>query len=257
MTAHDLIIEVSQQLPGVSMQDFFSVLKRRVNNLYKLWRWRHYETDYQFEIKGAYSTGTVSVTNGATAVTGTDTVWTSDHVGWKIMFAGSEHWYTVEAVGSNTSITLVEDFYEDTLTDATYTLYQDEYDVPSDFDRLKSLENMDTDYVYTSEDYFLFEEDKIRFYDYPTDDAALLMYYRKKPTHATTPASTVDIPAVCDEVIVCAMLDAYMRRQTPIDPWLAHISMNKADWEKALLIAKGVDNTAGGQVTKLQRVAFK
>lgn len=62
-----------------------------------------------------YTAGTVSVTDGSQTVTGTNTVWTSIHVGqWFEVSDGSDsRWYRISAVASNTSLTL-ENFYQGT-----------------------------------------------------------------------------------------------------------------------------------------------
>lgn len=78
-----------------------------------------------------YSTGTVSVTNGSTAVTGSSTVWTTTtnaqlESRW-IQFAqptGDNLWYQVQSVNSNTSITLYQPYQGVTVSGGAYTLGQ-------------------------------------------------------------------------------------------------------------------------------------
>src|SRR3990167_6927442 len=97
-----------------------------------------------------YSTGTVDLSLSArTTVTGTDTLWTTAvtgesfnnaRAGGKLTFAGGTDVYVVSAVGAATTITL-EDGYAGTaaLDDATYQDYEDEYGLPSDFDRPRGM----------------------------------------------------------------------------------------------------------------------
>src|SRR3990167_137090 len=76
---------------------------------------------YQLQIVGSssYSTGTVSVTEGATAVTGSGTSWSANvSAGQAILLQGI--WYPVGAVGSDTSITLAIPYAGTTLSGATY-----------------------------------------------------------------------------------------------------------------------------------------
>ena len=88
-----------------------------------------------------YSTGTVAITNGATAVTGTSTAWTTANaygnnnvqVGSKIVIAGGDEVYEVTAVGGATSLTLGSAYIRDTETEATYRVFEDEYDLHADF----------------------------------------------------------------------------------------------------------------------------
>lgn len=92
--------------------------------------------------KADYTTGTVTITNGATAVTGTSTVWTSaSHKGmWLAVTDGSDgNWYEVDTVVSNTSLTLLTPYAGPTVSAAAYKLGQlfnlpGEYaDVPVDY----------------------------------------------------------------------------------------------------------------------------
>lgn len=90
----------------------------------------------------SYSTGTVAITQGATAVTGTDTLWNTANAwainarsGGKMKIGGTQDVYTVAAVGSDTSITLVEKFVGSTVTAASYLYYEDEYTLAPDYGR--------------------------------------------------------------------------------------------------------------------------
>ena len=88
-----------------------------------------------------YTTGTVTTTKGSTAVTGASTAWNTNNdftvknarANGKIVFSGSRTVYIVSSVGSDTSITLTEKFTETSLSAATYTYFEDEYDLASDF----------------------------------------------------------------------------------------------------------------------------
>lgn len=76
---------------------------------------------YQIQAVGssAYSTGTVSVTKGSTAVTGSSTLWSANvSAGQQILLQGI--WYTIAAVGSDTGITLAIPYAGSTLSGATY-----------------------------------------------------------------------------------------------------------------------------------------
>lgn len=89
----------------------------------------------------SYSTGTVSVTQGSTTLTGSGTAWNTANA-WgvnniraygKLVLGGGLENYEVSAVASDTSLTLASRFTQDTLTDATYTYFEDEYALASDF----------------------------------------------------------------------------------------------------------------------------
>jgi hypothetical protein len=90
----------------------------------------------------SYTTGTVAVTKGSTTVTGTGTSWntandfglTNIQAGGKITL-GDGDVYEVASVGSDTSITLSMAFTGTTATESSYTYFEDEYALSSDFMR--------------------------------------------------------------------------------------------------------------------------
>lgn len=88
-----------------------------------------------------YTTGTVSISRGATALTGVSTLWNTNNdfsvknarVGGKIKINGPEV-YEVSAVGSDTSITLDSKYSgADVAAGSSYTYFEDEYALASDF----------------------------------------------------------------------------------------------------------------------------
>lgn len=93
-------------------------------------------------IKDDYITGTVSITNGATTVTGSGTTWTSPaHKGMflSVTDGSGGNWYQIDTVSSNTSLALITPYADPTVSNATYKLSQmfifpGEYsDVPVDY----------------------------------------------------------------------------------------------------------------------------
>src|SRR3990167_4129590 len=89
-----------------------------------------------------YTTGTVSTTKGSTAVVGVSTLWNTNNAftvknaraNGRIVFAGSRTPYVVTTVTDDTNIVLAEKFTETSLAaGSTYTYYEDEYDLASDF----------------------------------------------------------------------------------------------------------------------------
>ncbi len=88
-----------------------------------------------------YTTGTVTITQGSSTLTGSGTAWNTNNA-WgvanarttgKIKIAGSEEVYTISAVGSDTSITLNEKFIDADVSGETYTYFEDEYALAADF----------------------------------------------------------------------------------------------------------------------------
>ena len=101
------------------------------------WAERHAVIRTQAE----YNTGTVTITKGSTALTGSSTLWNTNNdfsvanarVTGKLVIAGSEEVYTISAVGSDTSITLNEPFIDDDVSGETYSYFEDEYALDGDF----------------------------------------------------------------------------------------------------------------------------
>ena len=99
--------------------------------------------------RGAYTTGTVTITTASSrvAVTGTSTVWTTTdtfgianaRAGGKMKFAGTNEIYEVSAVGGAGSMTLATQYTGDDITDETYTYFEDEYALASDFLGFKDI----------------------------------------------------------------------------------------------------------------------
>jgi len=87
-----------------------------------------------------YTTGTVAVSNGGTTVTGTDTVWATGMTGRKIRIAGRDEYYTLTYV-SPTSLTIDSAYVGDTETAATYSIFQDEFSLASDVEKIITITN--------------------------------------------------------------------------------------------------------------------
>jgi len=114
---HDLHIGFGEQFPWAERSD---VLRTKVQ----------------------YTTGTVSISRGSTALTGSSTLWNTNNdfsekntiAGGKLILGGGTDVYQVRAVGSDTSITLTEPFISTTLAAGTsYRYFEDEYDLHADF----------------------------------------------------------------------------------------------------------------------------
>lgn len=87
-----------------------------------------------------YTTGTVTLTNGSTTVTGSGATFTTAMVGRKIALTYGSPWYTISAFVSTTEVTLDRAYVEDTTSGATYVIYQDLYALSSAADSLLAQE---------------------------------------------------------------------------------------------------------------------
>jgi len=110
-----------------------------VRTLPRIMDWTPIVKEGLFTTASYYNTGLATVTAGSTSVTGITTVWTSAMTavdGYKIKFAGNDNVYTFTYVGA-TSATISPGLAGTAdLTSASYSIFRDEYQLASDFDRL-------------------------------------------------------------------------------------------------------------------------
>ncbi len=160
-TFSDLYTDLLNKVRADSTTTTQIVLAKRMINtalqdvaIQQNWRWA--ERRAVLQVYAPYTTGTVSVALAArTTVTGISTLWNTAvtgmgfnnvNVGAKIQFAGTTDPYSVASIASDTSLTLTDRYIGDTaLSGATYTAYQDEYPLASDFFRVldtRSLSNV-------------------------------------------------------------------------------------------------------------------
>lgn len=102
-----------------------------------------------------YSDGTVTITAAArTTVTGASTLWNTAVTGFgfnnaraggKMKFSGLSEISTVSAVGGDTAITLETSYTGTALSASSYTYYEDEYALTSDFLRFVDINMFSTD----------------------------------------------------------------------------------------------------------------
>jgi len=98
-----------------------------------------------------YTTGTLAVTKGDTALTGTSTAWNTNNdfgvanmrVGGKIVIDGGSEVYEISSIGSDTAAVLTSDFVKTTVTAASYVYFEDEYALDSNFLRPLDLQYFD------------------------------------------------------------------------------------------------------------------
>jgi hypothetical protein len=100
------------------------------------------ERNAQLRTHAAYTTGTISIDVGSTTLTGSGTDWASANAygegnaraSGKILLEGKTDIYPVSDVGSATTITLQSRYVgTENLSGATYTYYEDMYDLATDF----------------------------------------------------------------------------------------------------------------------------
>jgi hypothetical protein len=110
-----------------------------VRTLPRIADWNPIIVESTLSVTARYNTGSVTITAGSTTVTGTATVWIAAQVsadGYKIKFSGNDNIYTFDFVSATSGTISPALSGETDLTNGNYTIYRDEYQLQSDFDRL-------------------------------------------------------------------------------------------------------------------------
>jgi len=98
----------------------------------RFWSWAFSRS--QFNVQAAYSTGSVTVTNNSTTVTGSGTLWnTGSAVTVGMQFKCRNYVYTVTTVTSDTSIEIDQKWGGSTTSGSNYMIVQAYVTVPTDF----------------------------------------------------------------------------------------------------------------------------
>lgn len=146
MTSAQLLSEL-EVLVEISGTDIDTSLLRYMNAAGReLWAsrmWDKRKKEVVLVTVAPYITGTVTVTNGSTTLTGSGTTFTSAMTGRKFALSAGGPFYRVTYV-SATEMTLARAYQETTASAQTYTIFQDEYDVASDLNVLRSISALHT-----------------------------------------------------------------------------------------------------------------
>jgi hypothetical protein len=127
---------VGPAIPRLEILQALNTAHLEVHGAYD-WPWAYKETN--ISVNPSYSTGTVSVALGSTTVTGLGTAWVSTWANKRIRLDNNQDW-PVASVLNATTLTLVEPYHgAAALSAASYVIYQDVYQMPSDFEPGKDL----------------------------------------------------------------------------------------------------------------------
>lgn len=144
-TLTDLVTELLNAVRESTTTTATTVIAKRYINraLYDM----HIDSEYPWAVRRAslvthptYTTGTVTITQGSTTLAGASTLWNTANA-WSVnntraggkMNLGGNDVYTVQTVTNDTTITLEERFMAADVSAGSYTYYEDEYALASDF----------------------------------------------------------------------------------------------------------------------------
>jgi hypothetical protein len=204
----------------------------RINTAYRhLWErrmWSFRRTQGLIGTVGTYSTGTVSVTVGATTVTQAGATWTAAMAGRFIRFDQQEAFYGIASIAAGLgSLVLSNAYIGDTaLVNASYVIFQHRYATPTNCKHINTLA-LDNKLVMRSPEYLdatdpsrrslsdnpiyytMFNNNTIELWPVPNSSFAVRCYYEK----TLTPLSAEADEPILDEQLILdyAKSQAYLQ----------------------------------------------
>jgi hypothetical protein len=199
-------------LPAVDFELLRGWINEAYNDVCDQRQWKGLEAQSLLSLVPVYTTGTVTATNGSTAITGTATSWTSDLTGRQIRIAGRGETYGFTYV-SATSGTLSRAYEGPTIADAAYVISKTTYAMadsvkavtmmvnPNIEDPMTQINEDELNHITTARDhvgeprFFLPANDtgdppspvyrQVRIYPPPQEAVTLIYTYLKHPTEFT------------------------------------------------------------------------
>jgi hypothetical protein len=138
MTWGDIRFALSSAFPEADIPLLDAWISLAYASVLERIRWRSLNGTFAFAARGAYRTGSVSVTSGSTDVTGSGTSWDSGQTGWKIKIGNDNATYGV-SISDGTHLVLDRAYLGETASGLGYVLFQDTYAMSPDFKYVKDV----------------------------------------------------------------------------------------------------------------------
>lgn len=132
--------ELSKFGPGVDLALIDQWMVAGYHRILDHRKWKGLEVDTVLNTVAVYQAGTIAVTGGSAAVTGTGTTWTAAMTSRKIRVTGRSEWYTFTRT-ANTTGTLDRAYEGDDAAAAEYKIFQNIYALPSAAKLIELLDN--------------------------------------------------------------------------------------------------------------------
>lgn len=233
----------------VPMGEIFDAIQDANKEIHNKYEWPWTRAEFLIPVQPPYQTGTVSITNGSTSLTGTSTVWDTSWKYKRLLLGGIN--YQIATINSPTSATLVQPInVASNYVNAPYKIFQDTYALPSDceFGTILIVVNPRLAYRLVKLPVYAFEmrynwppalftnvleaitdagvDDTthaalIRFGPQPNSYDEYRMIYRRRPPTLTALTSTTLFPESFDRVVEL-LAEYYVRfgRPTPMPGWM-------------------------------------
>ncbi len=142
-TFGELRYQLSQSFPGASLPQITAFLNARYRTVARKMRWTDLSIQAVLQTVAPYETGTVALTLGSTAVTGTSTVFALAMNGRAFRTTGRNEYYQF-TYSSATAGTLDRAYEGPTATGLGYKIFQSIYVLPADCRLVRSMRVLDS-----------------------------------------------------------------------------------------------------------------
>lgn len=140
MSYRTMKLELSGFAPELSMIQIGLRLNHSYNYLFDFHPWSFKNKEVNFATVAPYTTGTMDVTQGSTAVVGHSTTWTAAMAGRFVKCGvGGVPFYQIASVGGVTSLTLSQNYTDSTALKQPYSIFQHRYSIPSDCGNITAI----------------------------------------------------------------------------------------------------------------------
>ena len=249
-------------IPRLEIMQALNTAHQEIHGAYD-WPWAYKETN--ISIAPSYSTGTISVNVGSTAVTGALTVWDVTWTNRRIRLAGGSDW-AVSAINAPTGLVLAQPYYGSAnLSAGEYVIYQDVYQMPADFEpgkdlvihrnstkeRIRHVPRMTAesgDVSFDDRVYADYGRDStgrhlIKIIPEPTDTDVYRLVYKARPTDFSAVTDTSWLPQTYQDILEL-VAESEVKRIHGIQGWEvpASIAARKRLQLKRQIVAMPIDN---------------
>jgi hypothetical protein len=244
-------------IPRLEIMQALNTAHLEIHGAYD-WPWAYKETN--INVNPSYSTGTISATVGSATVTGAGTTWSTGWTNRRLKLGASD--WPVLSFGGVGTLLLVQPFHgEANLSGEAYTIYQDVFQMPADFepgkdltlvgtsgrDRIRHIPRMslETEGTYGYADYGRDSTGRhlIRISPSPTDTSVMRLVYKARPTDFTSLLQIPWLPQTYQDILEL-MAEAEVKRTNGVPGWEvpAAIAARKKLEMKRQVISGPVDN---------------
>lgn len=138
---YEMMDQIWSEVPGLDLSGFLRTGYQALDRVAGMRRWQWLMKSYDFSLTASTTDIVVTVTQGDATVTATTGNFTSSMAGMKFRTATSQV-YTISTYTDTTNIELDRVFVEDTATSQSSVIFEDTYDLPTDFRQAIKLRNL-------------------------------------------------------------------------------------------------------------------